>query len=168
MKGYGLVLFGMLILIGTIFFLVFQNLGTSDQLLSLINISRQDNSQLKLQMTNLQTSVDSLNKQIGTFEKEMEEKNKEIKCLTNYAIYFAKAGYSGKIYANRKIIVGFTEGMTDAQSRGILNSYNLSVISYNNVTNSFAVRVPDGKEIEWACRLSADGNLKYSQPDFTG
>jgi len=70
-------------------------------------------------------------------------------------------------FAEGRIAVGFTDLIKNKdQASNLINSYGLEIIDYLDNLNTATVRVPIGKEEEYAYRLFKNPKIKFAEPDY--
>jgi len=70
---------------------------------------------------------------------------------------------AGEDYAPGEIIVSFEDGTTNDEINKIIGSYELEIIQIQKSSPVALVKVPQGSEYKWICKLEKNQNLRYAE-----
>lgn len=69
-------------------------------------------------------------------------------------------------YANGEVIVGFTPSVSFEGAKKVVATYGLTFKEGIRYIDNLHVNVPQGREIEWVCKLKTDPNIAYTQLNY--
>lgn len=136
--------------------------GCTQGLQSRIDALEQENTALSAQLGVLEQQNAALSTQVEALQAEQtaEAWAEERECILDLMNHAP--------YAKGSIIVSFPDGTSEEEAEGIIISHGLSVRRLGqlfDVNPWGTVYVPEGREIEWVCRLRLDDRIKSASLD---
>lgn len=87
-------------------------------------------------------------------------KNDRFQCVNDLDGYVKEHRIN---YAKESIIVMFEDDVSKEEGREIVQDYGLTVMSEFTSINGVEVKVPEGQEFEWICKLRSDDRVSSAE-----
>ncbi|MDP2909073.1 MAG: hypothetical protein Q8N77_04685 [Nanoarchaeota archaeon] len=95
---------------------------------------------------------------------ELKDQNAYTGCTERHKVLVP-----GKNYATENILVKFDKGVTKEEATQFIKDHDLEMRDFFSEINTWVVKVPKGKEIEYVCHFNSVADktiVEFAEPDY--